>query len=269
MTHFPTADEPDKRFTYEQLSQFDHILRQLSELNIHPRWRHTANSGAIAFIPESHYDIVRPGLILYGVPPTPEPCDIPLKPALSLKARVTQIKRVEAGESISYGRTYVTRRRSRVAIVPLGYADGFSRRHSNRGRVLLRGTYAPIIGRVCMDQFVVDVTDIARVELGDEVVIIGKQGSRDEGTKGRRDEATTEEQGDREIGRQGNKETGKQGDERTGGQKEAEISVWDVAASMERMRSSQHSGKDCRGSISPQSTQRKAKRLSKVFTGNE
>ena len=175
LTHFPTADEPDRSFTDEQLARFDRILRQLALLNIHPTWRHTANSAAIAFIPESHYDLVRPGLIIYGIPPTPAPCSLPLRPALSLKARLTQIKTVETGESINYGRTYVTHRRSRLAIVPLGYADGFSRRHTNTGRVLIHGESVPIVGRVCMDQFVVDVTDIAGVELGDEVVMIGKQ----------------------------------------------------------------------------------------------
>jgi alanine racemase len=176
LTHFPTADEPDRRFTDEQLSRFDRLLRQLARLNIRPRWRHAANSAAIAFIPESHYDIVRPGLITYGIPPTPAPCALPLRPALSLKARLTQIKTVKAGEGISYGRTWVTSRRSRLAIVPLGYADGFSRRHSNTGRVLIRCEAVPIVGRVCMDQFVVDVTDVAGVELGDEVVVIGRQG---------------------------------------------------------------------------------------------
>jgi len=176
MTHFSTADMPeDLSYTYKQLDRFLTIIHELAEYDVGVRWRHAANSGGVAFVPESHLDLVRPGLLMYGIPPTPDQCSIPIKPALTLRARITQIRNVGAFEDISYGRTFTTKRKSKLGIVPLGYGDGFSRKHSNKGRVIVNGEYAPIAGRVCMDQFVVDLKDVARADLGDEIVLIGRQ----------------------------------------------------------------------------------------------
>ena len=173
MTHFSTADEEDLSFARDQLGRF---RRLLVEAGVRPRWRHAANSGAIVYLPDAHLDLVRSGLLTYGIPPRPGPCPLRLRPALSLKARITQLRTARKGENISYGRTFVTSRESRLALVPLGYADGYSRGLSNRGEVLVRGCRARVVGRVCMDQFVVDVTEIGDVRAGDEVVLIGRQG---------------------------------------------------------------------------------------------
>jgi alanine racemase len=178
MTHFSVADTSDDlTYTYKQLERFVTVKRELEKEGIHPKWFHAANSPGLLFVPESHLDLVRPGLLIYGISPTPTQSKITLTPALSLHARITQVKNVGASEDISYGRTFTTKRKSRLGIVPLGHGDGFSRRHSNRARVIVNGEYAPILGTVCMDQFVVDLTDLARVELGDEVVLIGRQGN--------------------------------------------------------------------------------------------
>lgn len=176
MTHFSTADMPnDLDYTRKQLNRFVAVIREAEKHGVRVRWRHAANSGGLLFVPESHLDLVRPGLLIYGISPTPDQCKMPIKPALSLHARITQVKDVGAFEDISYGRTFTTKRKSRLGIVPLGYGDGFSRKHSNRGRVIINSEYAPILGSVSMDQFVVDLTDIAKADLGDEVVLIGSQ----------------------------------------------------------------------------------------------
>ena len=177
LTHFAAADEPeDLSFAYTQLERFQGVLAALRRKGIEPRWRHAANSAAIVSVRESLLDIVRPGLLVYGIPPTRDiPCPLELKPALSLKARITQLRSAAPGQCVSYGRTFVVQQPSKLAIVPLGYADGFCRAHSNRGKVLIRGKSVPIVGRVCMDQFVVDVTTLPHVSLGDPVVLIGQQ----------------------------------------------------------------------------------------------
>ena len=128
-------------------------------------------------MPESHFDMVRVGLLIYGIPPTGGSGPMQLRPALALKARITQIKTVGPGQPISYGGTFTTRRPSTVGIVPLGYADGYPRRMSNRGEVLIRGCRCPVIGAVCMDQIVVDATDVPGVTQGEEVVLLGRQGN--------------------------------------------------------------------------------------------
>ena len=176
MTHFSAADRPnDLDYTHMQLNRFVSVIRELEKHGVSVRWKHAANSAGVLFVPESHLDLVRPGLLIYGISPIPNQFKIHIRPALSLHARITQVKGVEASEDISYGRTFTTKRKSRLGIVPLGYGDGFSRKHSNRGRVIVNGEYAPIVGSVCMDQFVVDLTDAAKADLGDEVVLIGRQ----------------------------------------------------------------------------------------------
>ncbi|NLE77178.1 MAG: alanine racemase [Chloroflexi bacterium] len=176
-THFATAEEADKSFTRQQLAVYQQVLADLHGAGIHVPVRHAANSGATLDLPETHLDLVRCGILLYGLYPSPElnrPVD--LRPVLTLKARVGRVRTLPGGASVSYGRTYVTPGPTPVALVPIGYGDGYHRCLSNRGMVLVQGQRASILGRVCMDQFVVDVSGISAVHEGDEVVIIGAQG---------------------------------------------------------------------------------------------
>ena len=177
-THFACADEADKTYTLEQQCRFEKVLGELRRAGVCFRYRHAANSAAVIDLPQTYYDMVRPGLALYGLYPSPQVRKdrLNLEPAMSLKARIIFLKEVPAGTPISYGRTYVTDRRSFIATLPLGYADGYSRLLSNRGVVLVRGRRAPVVGRVCMDHVMIDVTDIPEVAEGDEVVLFGRQG---------------------------------------------------------------------------------------------
>lgn len=177
-THFPSSDEENKSFSLLQINRFKSILGEL-RLGISIPIKHMANSGAILSenIHDSFFDMVRPGLMLYGAYPSPSVSkDIKLEPALTLKTRVIFIKDVKQGSTISYGRTYITKSKARLAVIPVGYGDGYSRLLSNKGEVLIKGKRAPIVGRVCMDQSIVDVSKILEVYVGDEVVLIGKQG---------------------------------------------------------------------------------------------
>jgi alanine racemase len=141
------------------------------------RLRHAANSAATLDLPEMHLNGVRVGTAMYGLHPSDEVAPaIPIRPVLSLKSHVGRVRTLTPGASISYGRTYITSRPTPVALVPVGYGDGYHRILSNRGHVLIRGERAPIVGRVCMDQFVVDITGIEGVSQDDEVVLIGSQG---------------------------------------------------------------------------------------------
>jgi alanine racemase len=177
-THFSKADEVDKTYTYEQISKFDEFVKKLELKGLHIKYKHAANSAGIIEYSEAHYNIVRAGIALYGLYPSQEVSTnkIKLKPALSLISQVIFTKTVEKGTKISYGGIYTTKERSVIATVPVGYGDGFPRALSSKGRVLIRGQYAKIVGRVCMDQFMVDVTHIEGVCEGDEAVLIGKQG---------------------------------------------------------------------------------------------
>ncbi|MBU0478437.1 alanine racemase [bacterium] len=178
-THFPSSDEADKSFSLLQIKRFKDILDKLENSGILIPIRHMANSGAILSenIHDSFFDMVRPGLMLYGAYPSPYVSkDIKLEPALTLKTRVVFIKDVKRGSTISYGRTHITKSKARLAAIPVGYGDGYSRLLSNKGEVLIKGKRAPIVGRVCMDQLIVDVSRISEVCVGDEVVLIGKQG---------------------------------------------------------------------------------------------
>jgi alanine racemase len=176
-THFAAADLADKSYTRRQLATFCDVLAALAREGIRVPIRHAANSAAALDLPETHLDAVRPGIAMYGLHPSDEvePA-IPLRPALTLKSRVGQVHTVPARSSISYGRTFVTQRSTPLALVPVGYGDGYMRLNSNRGAVLIHGQRAPIRGRVCMDQFVVEVSGIEGVTLNDEVVLIGRQG---------------------------------------------------------------------------------------------
>ena len=175
-THFAVAGRADKSYTLGQLERYTRVVDALDRVGVHIPVRHTANSAAILDIPTSHFNAVRPGMVLYGCYGSPQESRTPsLREALTLKARVTFIKDVPIGTSISYGRTFVTERPSRIATLPIGYGDGFDRRFSNNTDVLLHGRRAPLVGRVCMDQCMVDVTDLPGVQVGDEAVLYGRQ----------------------------------------------------------------------------------------------
>lgn len=177
MTHFATADERDKDYCLQQGERFYKLCRELEKAGIRIPLKHAGNSATVIDLKGFHFNMVRPGIALYGLLPSDEVEQLDLKPVLSWKARIDFLKELPAGSPISYGASYVTERKSRIATIPLGYADGYSRLLSNKGYVLVKGQKAPIRGRICMDQFMVDVTDIPGVEVGEEVVLIGRQGS--------------------------------------------------------------------------------------------
>lgn len=176
-THFATADEKDKTFTMVQYKRFRFITDALNAKGHTDFIRHCANSGAILDMPELQLDMVRAGIIIYGMyPSTQVTHPINLIPAMSLKSQISYVKYLEENVSIGYGRTYFTTQRTKVATIPIGYADGYSRAFSNKARVIINGHYAPIIGNVCMDQMMVDVTNIPDVKDGDSVIIMGSDG---------------------------------------------------------------------------------------------
>lgn len=179
-THFSSADKPDDPFTHGQIKTFKEIIAKLGKKGFHVPIQHAANSSAILNYPDSYFNMIRPGITLYGLYPA-DTVDksLDLKPALSWKSRVLTLKDVPKGWSISYGRTYVAPAKKRIAIIPVGYADGFNRHLSNTGHIIIRGRKVPVIGLVCMDQFMVDVDHIPDVSIGDEVVLIGKQGNEE------------------------------------------------------------------------------------------
>ncbi len=177
-THFATADHADKKYAQRQFSIYTRLLERLAAAGVETGVRHVANSGAIMEMPETHLDMVRAGISLYGLYPSGEvDCTrIDLRPALSLKARVVNVKPVPADTCISYGCTYRTPAPATIATVPAGYADGYNRGLSNRGIMLAGGRRVPIVGRVCMDLTMIDVSEVPNVAVGDEVVLIGHQG---------------------------------------------------------------------------------------------
>lgn len=175
-THFSSVGRDDF-FTIYQIESFERLLSKLKEFDVDIPLRHAANSIATVDFKRSHQNLVRPGLIIYGMYPKHTfPRLISLKPALSFKTRIVYLKDTPPGRSISYGRSYITQKPTMIATLPVGYADGLGRNLSNKAEVLVRGKRAPIIGRVTMDQTMIDVTHIKGAKVGDEVVIIGKQG---------------------------------------------------------------------------------------------
>lgn len=170
-THFAKAEDPEDHFTAEQFQKFQQIISRVPQIPL----KHSANSAAALFHRETHLDMVRVGLMMYGLYPQGSSRRlINLKPALSFKTRVTYLKKVPVGTPLSYGSTYVTPAETTIATIPVGYADGYSRRLSNRGQVLIRGKRFPVVGRVSMDLTLVNVGN-AKVEMGDEVALIGEQ----------------------------------------------------------------------------------------------
>lgn len=176
-SHFSSADESDKSYTKLQLKKFNEFYGKLIQKGIKINIRHIANSAAIIDMEESHFEAVRPGMILYGYYPSEEVCreKINLKPVMSLKTNIVHIKKLPAGEYISYGRKFKTYRESIIATLPVGYADGYTRLLFEKGKVIINGSFAPVVGRICMDQCMVDVTDIETVQLGDEVILLGEK----------------------------------------------------------------------------------------------
>ncbi len=177
MTHFADADLRDKEFASGQMNRFETLLKALDAKGITIPLRHAANSAALLDYRGALFNAVRPGLMLYGYNPLEGGGDSELRPVLSLVTRVAFLKKVSAGVPIGYGRTFVTKRESLIATVPIGYADGYSRSLSNRGEALVRGVKSMVAGRVCMDMCMLDVTEVPGVCEGDEVVLIGRQGN--------------------------------------------------------------------------------------------
>lgn len=178
-THFAKADVIDKTHARGQLARFNEMIAMLADMGIRPEIRHAANSAALLELPEAHFDMVRPGIAMYGMAPSHE-LDITqhkLLPVMSITAKVIYVKAVPENFTISYGCTHVTAAPTVIATVPIGYADGYSRLLSNRGQMLVKGKKAPITGRVTMDFTMIDVGDIPGVNPGDDVTILGTQGN--------------------------------------------------------------------------------------------
>ena len=177
-THFATADWSDKSYAKQQFQIFVKFLDQLHQSGVKFSVRHAANSGAIIDMPQTHLDMVRAGISIYGLYPSDEidKSRIKLLPAMSLKAKIIHLKKVPAGFNVSYGITHETKKPTTIATIPIGYGDGFNRLMSSKGHMLVHGQRAPIIGRVCMDLTMIDVGHIPEVEIEDEAVVFGRQG---------------------------------------------------------------------------------------------
>ncbi len=182
MTHLAAADDESKQtFTNEQLAQFDEAVTAFRDRGFDPALIHVANSAATFARSRNGENLVRPGGALYGFTRDVLPANIespPLRPVMSLHSRIMLLKKVPAGEKLGYGTTFETKRESLIATLPIGYDDGYARALSNRGRVIIRGQFAPVVGRVSMDLTIIDVTDVAGVQLDDHVTLLGSDGSR-------------------------------------------------------------------------------------------
>ncbi len=178
-THFATSESKDKSFANLQLNKFKELLHLLRKAGYEFPIVHSANSGAILDLKDSYFDMVRPGLLLYGYYPSDEVRNkIDLKPVMNLKSKVTYIKRLEPNISISYGRTYYTKKRTFIGSIPVGYGDGYWRALSNKGKVLINGKYYPIIGNITMDWLMVNLGEKTNVRVGDDVLLIGNENGK-------------------------------------------------------------------------------------------
>jgi alanine racemase len=179
-SHLSTADEGNTSFTEEQLKRFARSIEEMKKLAIDPPLCHIANSAALVNLPAAHFSLVRPGIMLYGSYPSPSlKAKVSLRQVMSWRSRIADLRKLPPGYPISYGRTFITRRPSFIAAIPVGYADGYNRLFSNRGEVLIKGMRAPVVGRVCMDWTMVDVTAVTGVEVGEEVVLMGSQSGQE------------------------------------------------------------------------------------------
>lgn len=175
-THFSSSDEEDKEYTQYQFNQIYDFINRLEKQGINIPLKHASNSAAIIDLPNTYLDAVRAGIILYGYYPSNEVKkeNLSIKPALTLKAKIAHVKELESGMYISYNRTFKTSRKSKIATIPIGYADGYIRTLKHDAKVIVNGQLAPIVGNICMDQFMIDVTDIDDVKSGDEVILLGE-----------------------------------------------------------------------------------------------
>ena len=175
-THFSSADEEDKSYTYNQIEKFNSFIKDIEKREVNLGVKHISNSASIIDIEDAHYNAIRPGIILYGYYPSDyiNKDKLKLMPALSLKCQVIHVKELPKGEYIGYGRKFRTERDSVIATLPIGYADGYIRGLYGKAQVIINGKLAPVIGRICMDQCMIDVTDIGPVKVGDEVVLLGE-----------------------------------------------------------------------------------------------
>ncbi len=183
-THFASSDAPDLHHAQVQLQHFETALTELAATRpqgLQGLCIHAANSAAAMVLPASHFNMVRPGIMLYGLRPSLEmdSSSFALHPVMSIKARLAAVKEVDAGFSVSYGHTHITNKKTVIGTVPIGYADGYPRQFSSRGTVLVRGVRAPVVGRVCMDLLMVDLGHIPGAQAKDEVVLLGKQGAEE------------------------------------------------------------------------------------------
>lgn len=175
-SHFALADAKDKSFAYKQLDRFRLAISEVEKTGVNIPIKHIANSAAILEMPEAHFDMVRAGIILYGLWPSDEVEHvIDLEPVMELKARMVYVKDLHPGESISYGCTFIAQRESRIGTLPVGYADGYTRMFSGKAQVDYHGRRAPIAGRICMDQCMVDLTDVPEIRQGDAVTLYGSR----------------------------------------------------------------------------------------------
>lgn len=175
-THFSTADEADKNYTREQFEKYKWTVDQLEKRDINVGIKHVANSATIIDLEEYYYDAIRPGIILYGYYPSNEVNKekIKIRPALTLKSHVIHLKEVKEGTYISYGRKYVTKGIEKIATLPIGYADGYTRLLSGKVKVIINNKLVPVVGRICMDQCMVNVSELDSVKVGDEVILLGE-----------------------------------------------------------------------------------------------
>lgn len=175
-THFAIADDDDDAYTHLQFRRFQEVCDRLKADGLSIPIRHCCNSAALIRFPEMHMDMVRPGIIQYGLKPSPfVDCSVlELEPAMQLKARITYLKEVEEGVTVSYGRTFKTQKPAKIATIPIGYADGYSRLLSGKAEVIAKGQKCKIIGNICMDQCMIDVTDVNTINIGDDVILFGK-----------------------------------------------------------------------------------------------
>ena len=175
-THFSSADEEDKEYTRYQIEEFNRFTKELESRGVNLGCKHASNSAGILDLEEAHLDAVRPGIILYGYYPSNEVIKekIKIKPSLTLKSQIVHVKELPEGKYISYGRKFKTERKSIIATLPIGYADGYSRALYNKAKVIVNGKLVPVVGKICMDQCMIDVTDVGEVNVGDEVILLGE-----------------------------------------------------------------------------------------------
>lgn len=176
-SHFSTSDEKDKTYSHKQFEKYKTFYKELMKRNVRINTKDIANSAAIMELPDTYCDAVRPGIIIYGYYPSDDidKNQLSIKPVMSLKAKVAYVKTLDAGKYVSYGRKFKSKRKSIIATLPIGYADGYTRMLSGNAKVIVNGKFAPVVGTICMDQCMIDVTDAGEVNVGDEIILMGEK----------------------------------------------------------------------------------------------